>query len=366
MLRGIDRPVTLVPVYLGYEHVMEVNTYLSELQGSGKKKESVTSILKAIRNLRDYGFGYVNFGEPISLNQYLNQQAPDWKSEINALEAPKPQWLNPVVAKLSDQIMRHINQAAALNSINMLALCLLASDKQTLTRQELLQQLTCYLQLQQQAPYHRLVSLPEMSPEQMIDHAEKMQKIQVSRDSFGELVSLTPANAVLMSYYRNNVLHLFILPAILAAAVLRQGRLNQQQLLTLVEQLYGLLRQELYLYVPSVSQYSKTLLQQLTDQGLLLQDGDFYQAPAQHSREYFMLDLLAHNAEHTLQRYAMVFNLLRAHGPLNRAELEQQSHQLAQRLLALHGINAPEYYDKNLLAAIDNDGLDTEHHGLRH
>ncbi|CAM5197970.1 hypothetical protein [Alishewanella longhuensis] len=268
---------------------MEVNTYLSELQGSGKKKESVTGVLKAIRNLRDYGFGYVNFGEPISLNQYLNQQAPDWKSEINALEAPKPQWLNPVVAKLSDQIMRHINQAAALNSINMLALCLLASDKQTLTRQELLQQLTCYLQLQQQAPYHRLVSLPEMSPEQMIDHAEKMQKIQVSRDSFGELVSLTPANAVLMSYYRNNVLHLFILPAILAAAVLRQGRLNQQQLLTLVEQLYGLLREELYLYVPSVSQYSKTLLQQLTDQGLLLQDGDFYQAPAQHSREYFML-----------------------------------------------------------------------------
>lgn len=352
MLRGIDRPVTLVPVYLGYEHVMEVNTYLSELQGSGKKKESVTGVLKAIRNLRDYGYGYVNFGEPISLNQYLNQQAPDWKSEINPLEAPKPQWLNPVVAKLSEQIMRHINQAAALNSINLLAICLLASDKHTLTRQELVQQLRCYLQLQQQAPYHSLVSIPEMDAEQMIEHAEKMQKIQITRDNFGELVSLTPANAVLMSYYRNNVLHLFILPAIIAAAVLRQGQLSQQQILALVEQLYGLLRQELYLYVPSVSQYSKAILQQLLEQGLLLQHDQYYRAPAQHSREYFMLDLLAHNAEHTLQRYAMVFNLLRAHGPLNRAELEQQSHQLAQRLLALHGINAPEYYDKNLFATL--------------
>ncbi|WP_449357494.1 hypothetical protein [Alishewanella longhuensis] len=70
-------------------------------------------------------------------------------------------------------------------------------------------------------------------------------------------------------------------------------------------------------------------------------------------------DLLAHNAEHTLQRYAMVFNLLRAHGPLNRAELEQQSHQLAQRLLALHGINAPEYYDKNLFATL-SQALKTE------
>lgn len=352
MLRGIDRPVTLVPVYLGYEHVMEVNTYLSELQGSGKKKESVTGVLKALRNLRDYGYGYVNFGEPISLNHYLNQQVPQWKSEINPLEAPKPQWLNPVVAKLSEQIMRHINQAAALNSINLLALCLLASEKHTLTRQELVQQLASYLQLQQEARYHPLVSMPEMNPEQMIDHAEKMQKIQVGKDSFGELISLTPANAVLMSYYRNNVLHLFIVPAILAAAVLRQGPLSQQQLLTLVEQLYGLLRQELYLYVPSVAQYSKTILQQLVVQGLLQQEGDYYHAPAQHSREYFMLDLLAHNAEHTLQRYAMVFNLLRAQGPLTRTELEQQSHQLAQRLLALHGINAPEYYDKNLFATL--------------
>lgn len=352
MLRGIDRPVTLVPVYLGYEHVMEVNTYLSELQGSGKKKESFSGVIKAIRNLRDYGYGYVNFGEPISLNHYLNQQIPDWKSEINPLDAPKPQWLNPVVAKLSEQIMRHINQAAALNSINLLSLCLLASEKQTLTRQELSQQVNCYLQLQQQAPYHHLVSLPEMTVEQMIEHALQMQKIQLAQDSFGELISLTPENAVQMSYYRNNILHLFIIPALLAAAVLHQRQLSQQQLLAIIEPLYGLIRQELYLFVPSIQQYCKMILQELTSQGLLLHDGEYYQAPAQHSAEFFMLDLLAHNAEHTLQRYAMVFNLLRTQAPLNRNDLEQQSHQLAQRLLTLHGINAPEYYDKNLFATL--------------
>lgn len=352
MLRGIDRPVTLVPVYLGYEHVMEVNTYLSELQGSGKKKESVGGVIKAIRNLRDYGYGYVNFGEPISLNHYLTQQVPDWKTDINPLEAPKPTWINPLVTKLSDQIMRHINQAAALNSINLLALCLLASDKKTLTRQEVLAQLSSYLALQAQAPYHALVSAPDMTPEQMLDHAEKMQKIQVSRDSFGELISLTPANAILMSYYRNNILHLFIIPAILASAVLHQRHVTHQQLLKIVEPLYAILRQELFLYVPSISQYCTQILAQLHAQGLIAREGEHYHAPAQHSQQYVMLDLLAHNAEHTLQRYAMVFNLLRVKGPLIRAELEQQSHQLAQRLLTLHGINAPEYYDKNLFATL--------------
>lgn len=352
MLRGIDRPVTLVPVYLGYEHVMEVNTYLRELQGSGKQKESVGGVLKAIRNLRNYGFGYVNFGEPISLNQYLNQQAPNWKSDINPIEAPKPQWLNPVVAKLSEQIMRHINQAAALNSINLVALSLLASAKNTLTKQELIQQVTCYLALQQQAPYHHLVSLPDMRAEDMINHAVTMQKVQITQDSFGQLVSLTPANAVLMSYYRNNILHLFIIPAILAAAVLHQRSVSTTQLLAIAERLYGLLRQELYLYVPSIHQYCRSILAYLSKQGLLVQSGESYTLPPQHSQAFFMLELLAHNAEHTLQRYAMVVNLLRALGPLSRTTLEHHSHQLAQRLLTLHGINAPEYYDKNLFATL--------------
>lgn len=40
MLRGLNRPVTLVPVYIGYEHVMEVSTYAKELRGKRKEKEN--------------------------------------------------------------------------------------------------------------------------------------------------------------------------------------------------------------------------------------------------------------------------------------------------------------------------------------
>ena len=50
LLRGIDRPLTLVPVYLGYEHVMEVGTYHKELSGSEKKSESMFGVLKAIKS----------------------------------------------------------------------------------------------------------------------------------------------------------------------------------------------------------------------------------------------------------------------------------------------------------------------------
>ena len=67
-----------------------------------------------------------------------------------------------------------------------------------------------------------------------------------------------------------------------------------------------------------------------------------------------MLELLAHNAQDVLQRYAVVLNLLQLHSPLTRADLEQQSHELAQRLSTLHGISSPEYHDKQLFSTLIN------------
>ena len=39
-LRDPVRPVVFVPVYFGYERIVEANTYISELSGAAKKKES--------------------------------------------------------------------------------------------------------------------------------------------------------------------------------------------------------------------------------------------------------------------------------------------------------------------------------------
>jgi len=134
MLRDLDRPVSIVPVYIGYEHVMEVSTYLKELAGDNKKNESVLGIFKAIKNLKNYGRGYVNFAEPINVNQFLNDNQPNWRDSISDDDSIKPQWLGGQVSDLAQMIMVNINNAAALNSINLLALILLNSDKHALSK----------------------------------------------------------------------------------------------------------------------------------------------------------------------------------------------------------------------------------------
>lgn len=354
LLRGIDRPVTLVPVYLGYEHVMEVSTYLRELKGSAKTKESALGILQAVRQLRDYGYGYVNFGEPISLNSYLQQHAPDWRQSINPIEPQKPQWMNPVVAQLAHEVMTKVNQSAALNAINLIATTLLATEQHVLTRKALVSQLDLYLALQQQAPYHPSVTLPEGTGSSLVQHALDLHKIHLQQDEFGDLIQLSAEEAVVMSYYRNNVSHLFVIPALLATALLQHRSLNKMQLLNICQQLQPLLQQELFLVTADLSRYVEQVLTFLLQQGLIELAGGNYQCTSNQSPAYHQLRLLAHNSDAILQRYAMVLNLIALQAPIQRPELEQHSQQLAQRLLKLHGIESPEYHDKQLFATLVN------------
>ncbi len=93
MLRGGTRPITLVPIYIGYEHVMEVGTYAKELRGATKEKESLPQMVRGLSKLRNLGQGYVNFGEPLPLMTYLNQHVPDWREAIDPIEAVRPSWL---------------------------------------------------------------------------------------------------------------------------------------------------------------------------------------------------------------------------------------------------------------------------------
>lgn len=349
MLKGIERPISLVPVYLGYEHVMEVNTYLKELTGSTKEKESVFGVFNAIRKLRNYGYGFVNFGEPISLNQFISQQQPDWRDESQ--QEQKPDWMYPIVDRLASQLMRQVNQSAALNSINMHATVLLATRQHSLPRQELERQLAFYQQLHAHAPYSSLVTCAQGSAAQWIEHALKLEKVQQHKDSFGEIIQLSQEQAITMSYYRNNVSHVFIVPALLATALLQHRELSFVQLKNCIQLLQPLLQEELFLHIDDLDTYLKQLLQCMLNAHLVELSADQYSATSMQDAGYRMLELLACNAQDILQRYAVVLNLL-ARQPLTKEELEQKSQLLAKRLNTLHGVSSPEYLDKKLFSTL--------------
>ncbi|WP_028025795.1 glycerol-3-phosphate 1-O-acyltransferase PlsB [Enterovibrio calviensis] len=351
MLRGLKRPVTLVPVYIGYEHVMEVSTYAKELQGKRKEKESFGQVVGILRKLRNYGKGYVNFGEPIQVNHFLNEKAPNWHKDIDPIEPQRPSWLNPVVNELADRMMTQINDAAAANALTLCATALLASRQRALSREALEEQLNIYLELLRQVPYSSTSTVPEDTAQELVEHALSLNKFVVEKDSLGEVISLDRHQSILMTYYRNNIIHLFAIPSLIAQMLVFKTSVKREALLETVRQLYPLLKSELFMSFDdeALESYVDAVIIELERQSLLTIDGDTLQRA---SGKLNQLQLLGRTIAETLQRYAITITLFCHEPDVSKSDLEQQSQMMAQRLSRLHGINAPEFFDKGVFSTL--------------
>ncbi|MDR0805265.1 MAG: glycerol-3-phosphate 1-O-acyltransferase PlsB [Enterobacteriaceae bacterium] len=365
MLRGGNRPITVVPVYIGYEHVMEVGTYANELRGATKEKENLWQVVRTMRKLRNLGMGYVNFGEPIPLMTYLNQNVPNWRESIDPIETPRPNWLTPTVNQIANKLMININNSAAANAMNLCCTALLASRQRALTREQLLEQLDCYVQLLRNVPYAKDTTVPSSTPEQLLEHALEMSKFEVEKDNVGEIIVLPREQAVLMTYYRNNIHHMLVLPSLVASIVMHHDQISRQETINLVALIYPLLREELFMHYSEeeLPQVIEPLIQELERQQLIKaqDDGQLVLNPARIRA----LQLLAAGVRETLQRYTITLSLLRSNPSISRGMLEKESRLLAQRLSVLHGINAPEFFDKavfsTLVATLRTAGYINDH-----
>ena len=366
LLRGIDRPLTLVPVYLGYEHVMEVGTYHKELSGSQKKGESIFGVIKAIRNLRNYGKGYVNFGEPININQFLNNQVPDWKQAIDPVDPQKPQWLTPSVNVLAQQVMTSINQCAALNGVALVSLILHATENKALTKAELICQLNFFLAMQRSAPYHAELTIPTETGAELLAQVISLNKVTINQDSFGDIISLTDSAVLELRYYRNNILHTFIVPSLVCRLLERNGKIAHDDMLEQVQRLVKLLKTDLFLWqsADDLQQQVSQICQFLADQDIAKQSKAGFWSLSSDDETRAKVRLIAECVNETMQRFAIITSLLGQLAPIKKSDLDEKVVAIAQRLSVLNNINAPEFIDKKaqstLILAMKEQGYIVE------
>lgn len=343
------RPISIVPVYVGYEHVLEVDTYAKELRGAAKEKENAGLVLRVIKKLRNLGQGFVNFGEPITLSNYLSQHFPDWKEQNHE---EKPQWFTPAVNNISKQVMININKAAAVNSMNLVGTALLSSRQRALSREQLLEQLSSYQQLLQNVPYSTDVVLPNVTPQAMLEHVLALDRIGVliEKDNFGEIVRLERSSAVLMTYYRNNIQHLFVLPSLVASIILHYEAIQKDLLLDAIRKIYPFLQGELFLHFneDELNVQIHQIINEFARQSVINSNDNFLSINKSKVR---ILQLWSAGTREILQRYYITVTILQKQPAISRAELEKESQLVAQRLSVLHGINAPEFFDKAVFSS---------------
>ena len=353
MLRSNSRPITIVPIYIGYEQVLEVSTYANELRGADKQKESLWQTAKAFCKLKNLGYGYVNFGKPIPINQFLNHHVPKWRDAIDSVELQRPSWLTPTTNQLAIEIMQNINRSAAVNAMNLCCTILLNSKQTTLTKSELLKQMDFLLALLRQAPYDKLVTLPHQKVTSLFKHAWEIGRLSIEGSGKYKIVSLSQEQAVLMTYYRNNIQHLFIIPALIARIVLTEHNISRTDLIDQIKHFYPLIKDELFLYfsLDELDMYIDNLLNALIKLGSIKESN---RQLSVLSETIINLRTLAASSDDCLQRYAIAFTLLKKNPSISRAELERQSRVIAEQIAILYGINAPEFFSKSVFSSLIN------------
>ena len=356
-LRAPRRPVVFQPVYIGYEKLIEGDSYLDELTGRPKQKESIGALIVAAMGTlrRRYGQVAVSFGEPIHLGDVLVEHAEGWSGEALDPE-DKPEWFGDVVDDIAQRIHVNINRAADVNPINLLAVALLATPKHAMDEADLLAQLALSKKLLAALPYSDRVTVTPMSPEQIVAYGEAMGVIRRVKHPLGDVFSMEGDTAVLQSYFRNNVLHLFAAPAWIALCFQNNRRMSRAGVLRLGRTIYPFIKAELFLPW-SDDEFAERLdatLNLFVAEGLLGvasddEGGVLTRGPGQ-TDEVFRLRAIAHSLQQAFERYFIAIATLVRRGPrtITASELESFCQLAAQRLSLLYAPAAPEFFDKSL------------------
>jgi glycerol-3-phosphate O-acyltransferase len=333
--RGVARPIAFVPVYIGYERVVEARSYLDELRGATKRRESPLDLVRSLKVIREsFGRVHVGFGAPVSLAESLARHRGD---------------TNPAAA-LGRELLVRINAAAIVNPVNLVALVLNAMPQQALDEALLVEQVDCYRSLLLAAGEHPVTPL---EGRELVAHVESLRLTRREHHPFGDVLSLDANGAVLMTWYRNNVLHVLALPSLIACLVIeRKRRLDRDTLTRMIATVYPPLAAELHLsQTRPLAEDVAAWVQRLVGARLLVEhEGGELSAPPPDSVYQFRLQLLGGIVMQTLERFYLAIGLLQQAGPhtIARETLEQRCQQLAQRMARIHGINAPEFFDERL------------------
>lgn len=352
-LRNPDRPLAFVPIYFGYERLVEGGSFASELTGGRKQKESLLGFFKSLKVLREaFGSVYVNFGQPIEFNEMLDEHYPQWQSQ--EIDEERPDWLQPVVALLGHRIQERINAAASVTPISLLSLSMLTSPQGRMAESDLNSLIRFCRDLQLGRPYSKETVMTTDAVPDIVQHGVELGFLHRKESELGGIVSVREGRTIPMSFFRNSVLHLYAIPSLVACCFLHRSVYVAADIQKLARLSYPYLKSELYLRwnVEELEAEVNGAIEQLVDLGVVswTESRESLSRAVAGSEDIFLLLSIGQIILPSLQRYFLTVSLLSRYGSgqIDAEALGAQCRKCAERLEEIHGMQSPEFYDKSL------------------
>lgn len=116
---GYNTDLVFVPISINYDRILEESSYVQELKGKQKEKESVVSMMQSSKLLnRKYGMVYINFNKVFTLKEI--------KSELNPVNVPEAVAMN---------IVRRINDVVTITPFSLTTTAILMSSVKGFSRE---------------------------------------------------------------------------------------------------------------------------------------------------------------------------------------------------------------------------------------
>lgn len=352
-LREPAKPVVFIPTYISYERIMEGATYVGELKGKPKESENLLSLAKTAKKIeRIFGTVHLSFGEPLHIEHFMN------KFDVKAGDDSddNTQKTHAMITNIGVKIMQNINKTAVVNPVSLLALVILSTPKSALGEAQAIEQISLYQRIAHALPYDKDTFITDMSAQDILNYGLRLKLIERTPHVLGDMITVADKQAPLLSYFKNNILHAFILSSFLASLVQRNGWIEKSKIHGISELLYPFLQSEFFLKFAqrNIANAINQILDVLIAEGVLVDLGDgVIGSPQSNSAHYQQLVVLASPAQQSLERYFMALTLLSEQGS-NRLKPDQVvnlCYVLGQRVSLLYGDDLPDMFDKALFTS---------------
>ncbi|XP_014894223.1 dihydroxyacetone phosphate acyltransferase isoform X1 [Poecilia latipinna] len=243
-LKGQVFDVSLVPVSISYERILEEALYARELLGVPKPKESTSGLFKARKILSEnYGSIHVYFGQPVSARSLAEGRVDRSQFNLTPRHIPsKPsEGIQDFVNDSAFRLVRSQEENMVLKPWVLLAALLLQNQaagnklgvlvedltEQAVWLRDLSRQFGAFLHWPDHVPPSRVVSSSLSLHRSLVRVSEGRVQLNSESGSGFPPAAMTPEEELLSkavvvlscASYRNQVLHVFIRAALLACAV---------------------------------------------------------------------------------------------------------------------------------------------------
>ena len=221
---GACKDMLIVPIYVGYDRIIEEKSYLHELGGGQKEPENILQVIRARKFLKKrYGKIYIQFHDPLSVNQLLNQHDRHL-TDMTSKE------INSFTRNLGYQIINAINRVTVVTPHGLVAGAVLNFSKDKFSSTELYSVLDTYMRFltaqnaklsdtlvsNQQAAFEKVVSMYTQRK-----FIEPISKNKEDAESDKEYL-ISEGRRLYLEYYKNTCIAFFIPASYTAMAILER------------------------------------------------------------------------------------------------------------------------------------------------